>query len=91
MAGLTPFQTVGPYLHLGLRVGRGPMTAPENGLPLTITLPTPAQGDVAVLRSTRAAGESGGAPAMIAAAPEDPVSIRASMSAWCWRARPVMT
>jgi protocatechuate 3,4-dioxygenase alpha subunit len=27
MAGLTPFQTVGPYLHLGLRVGREPMTA----------------------------------------------------------------
>ncbi|MEZ5287474.1 MAG: hypothetical protein R2712_22275 [Vicinamibacterales bacterium] len=27
MAGLTPFQTVGPCLHLGLRVGRGPMTA----------------------------------------------------------------
>lgn len=28
MAGLTPFQTVGPYLHLGLREGRGPMTRP---------------------------------------------------------------
>lgn len=28
MAGLTPFQTVGPYLHLGLRVGLTPMTAP---------------------------------------------------------------
>jgi protocatechuate 3,4-dioxygenase alpha subunit len=27
LAGLTPFQTVGPYLHLGLRVGRAPMTA----------------------------------------------------------------
>jgi protocatechuate 3,4-dioxygenase alpha subunit len=26
MAGLTPFQTVGPYLHLGLRDGLGPMT-----------------------------------------------------------------
>jgi protocatechuate 3,4-dioxygenase alpha subunit len=26
MAGLTPFQTVGPYLHLGLREGLGPMT-----------------------------------------------------------------
>ena len=29
MAGLTPFQTVGPFLHLGLRVGREPMTSPE--------------------------------------------------------------
>jgi protocatechuate 3,4-dioxygenase alpha subunit len=28
VAGLTPFQTVGPYLHLGLRAGREPMTAP---------------------------------------------------------------
>ena len=28
MAGLTPFQTVGPYLHIGLRAGLGPMTAP---------------------------------------------------------------
>jgi protocatechuate 3,4-dioxygenase alpha subunit len=28
VAGLTPFQTVGPYLHLGLRAGRDPMTAP---------------------------------------------------------------
>jgi protocatechuate 3,4-dioxygenase alpha subunit len=28
MAGLTPFQTVGPYLHLGLRAGCEPMTAP---------------------------------------------------------------
>ena len=25
--GLTPFQTVGPFLHLGLRHGRTPMTA----------------------------------------------------------------
>src|SRR5262245_45339141 len=29
MAGLTPFQTVGPFLHLGLHAGREPMTAPE--------------------------------------------------------------
>ena len=28
MAALTPFQTVGPYLHLGLRAGREPITAP---------------------------------------------------------------
>jgi len=28
VAGLTPFQTVGPFLHLGLRAGREPMTAP---------------------------------------------------------------
>jgi protocatechuate 3,4-dioxygenase, alpha subunit len=27
VAGLTPFQTVGPYLHLGLRVGLDTMTA----------------------------------------------------------------
>lgn len=27
MAGLTPFQTVGPYLHLGLRAGLGPLTS----------------------------------------------------------------
>lgn len=26
MGGLTPFQTVGPYLHLGLRAGLEPMT-----------------------------------------------------------------
>jgi protocatechuate 3,4-dioxygenase alpha subunit len=26
VAGLTPFQTVGPYLHLGLRIGLEPMT-----------------------------------------------------------------
>lgn len=36
MAGLTPFQTVGPYLHLGLRDGLGPMTAA--GLPQVITI-----------------------------------------------------
>lgn len=37
MAGLTPFQTVGPYLHLGLRVGREPMTAPGLTTPIVIT------------------------------------------------------
>jgi protocatechuate 3,4-dioxygenase, alpha subunit len=36
MAGLTPFQTVGPYLHLGLRFGREPMTAPEMTTPIVI-------------------------------------------------------
>jgi protocatechuate 3,4-dioxygenase alpha subunit len=36
VAGLTPFQTVGPYLHLGLRVGREPMTAPGLTTPLVI-------------------------------------------------------
>jgi protocatechuate 3,4-dioxygenase alpha subunit len=34
--GLTPFQTVGPYLHLGLQVGRTPMTAP--GLTTSIVI-----------------------------------------------------
>ena len=29
MAALTPFQTVGPYLHLGLRAGLAPMAAPD--------------------------------------------------------------
>lgn len=29
MADLTPFQTVGPYLHLGLRAGLGPMTSSD--------------------------------------------------------------
>lgn len=28
MTGLTPFQTVGPFLHLGLRIGCHAMTAP---------------------------------------------------------------
>jgi protocatechuate 3,4-dioxygenase alpha subunit len=28
VAGLTPFQTVGPYLHLGLLAGRDAMTGP---------------------------------------------------------------
>jgi protocatechuate 3,4-dioxygenase, alpha subunit len=36
MAGLTPFQTVGPYLHLGLLAGREPMTSPEFTMPVVI-------------------------------------------------------
>jgi protocatechuate 3,4-dioxygenase alpha subunit len=36
VAGLTPFQTVGPYLHLGLRVARTPMTAPGLTTPIVI-------------------------------------------------------
>lgn len=36
MAGLTPFQTVGPYLHLGLLAGRTPMTAPGLTTPAVI-------------------------------------------------------
>jgi len=36
VAGLTPFQTVGPFLHLGLRTGREPMTAPGLTEPLVI-------------------------------------------------------
>ena len=36
MPGLTPFQTVGPYLHLGLRAGRAPMTAAGLTTPLVI-------------------------------------------------------
>jgi protocatechuate 3,4-dioxygenase alpha subunit len=36
VAELTPFQTVGPFLHLGLREGLGPMAAP--GLKTTITV-----------------------------------------------------
>src|SRR5262245_12941379 len=56
---------------------RAPMTTPENALPLTSTLPTPAQGDVAVFGSTRAAGESGGAPAMIAPAGCNQTSVSA--------------
>ena len=30
MASLTPFQTVGPYLHIGLRVGVDPPSAPAS-------------------------------------------------------------
>ena len=37
MAGLTPFQTVGPFLHLGLRAGREPMTAVGLTTPIVIT------------------------------------------------------
>lgn len=36
MAGLTPFQTVGPYLHLGLQAGREPMSAPGLTTPVVI-------------------------------------------------------
>ncbi len=36
MSGLTPFQTVGPYLHLGLLAGREPMTATGASVPVTI-------------------------------------------------------
>ena len=36
MAGLTPFQTVGPYLHLGLQAGLEPMTAPGLTTPVVI-------------------------------------------------------
>ena len=36
MAGLTPFQTVGPYLHLGLRMDRAPMAAPGPTSPVVV-------------------------------------------------------
>jgi protocatechuate 3,4-dioxygenase alpha subunit len=36
VGGLTPFQTVGPFLHLGLRVGREPMTAPGSTRPIVL-------------------------------------------------------
>lgn len=36
MAALTPFQTVGPYLHLGLRAGLGPMTASGAATPVRL-------------------------------------------------------
>jgi protocatechuate 3,4-dioxygenase alpha subunit len=36
VAGLTPFQTVGPYLHLGLHVGRESMTAPGLATPIVV-------------------------------------------------------
>lgn len=36
MAGLTPFQTVGPYLHLGLRAGLEPMTSHTAATPIAI-------------------------------------------------------
>ena len=35
-AGLTPFQTAGPYLHIGLRAGLGPMTSPGATTPIVI-------------------------------------------------------
>lgn len=37
MAAETPFQTVGPYLHIGLREGLAPMTRPGGGAPMTVT------------------------------------------------------
>lgn len=37
MADETPFQTVGPYLHIGLREGLAPMTRPGGGAPMTVT------------------------------------------------------
>ena len=36
VAGLTPFQTVGPYLHLGLHYGREPMPGPSPGPAIVI-------------------------------------------------------
>lgn len=36
MAGLSPYQTVGPYLHIGLRVGCGPMTSATHLTPLVL-------------------------------------------------------
>ena len=37
MPGLTPFQTVGPFLHLGLREGLGPMTARGLATPIVVS------------------------------------------------------
>ena len=37
MADLTPFQTVGPYLRLGLRAGLMPMTRRGSGIALVVT------------------------------------------------------
>lgn len=37
MAGETPFQTVGPYLHIGLREGLAPMTRGDGGTPMTVS------------------------------------------------------
>jgi protocatechuate 3,4-dioxygenase alpha subunit len=34
--GLTPFQTVGPFLHIGLRDGLAPMTSPTLTTPIVI-------------------------------------------------------
>lgn len=36
MAGLTPFQTAGPYLLLGMRAACSPMTTPHGGPTITI-------------------------------------------------------
>ena len=36
MADLTPYQTVGPFLHIGLCEGRGPMSAPTLTTPIVI-------------------------------------------------------
>lgn len=36
MPELTPFQTVGPYLHIGLRAGLGPMSASHGGAAVVI-------------------------------------------------------
>jgi protocatechuate 3,4-dioxygenase, alpha subunit len=36
VAGLTPFQTVGPYLHLGLHYGRQPMPSAPPGSTIVI-------------------------------------------------------
>ena len=38
MPGQTPFQTVGPYLRIGLRAGLGPMTRVDGGgTPMVVT------------------------------------------------------
>ena len=37
MADLTPYQTVGPYLHVGLHEGRGPMRALTLATPIVIS------------------------------------------------------
>lgn len=37
MAGLTPFQTVGPYLHLGLRAGCEPMRGASASPAIVVT------------------------------------------------------
>lgn len=36
MGGETPFQTVGPYLHIGLREGLAAMTRGDGGPPMTV-------------------------------------------------------
>jgi protocatechuate 3,4-dioxygenase alpha subunit len=36
VAGLTPLQTVGPYLHLGLLAGRDPMTGPDHAVRIVV-------------------------------------------------------